>query len=221
MILDDKSKCLGRLWLHWAGMLPHDMRTPLRAIDGYERVLRSGCDKSGRPWNDDEIRRFRDGHQKNVARLDSWLDDIRVCSAGTRVTLARLIEMFAGRFAFRLIVNTEGNIEIPSPSETLGFILWILLDAASKGVFDGNKVTMDLVVTDSAGRIVIGQPDARELEQWKEIDMTESWWFVDAVEHLRASGYQVDARYKGSDCFVVMTWRRAARHTASVSVASP
>ena len=150
--------------------------------------------------------------------ISSWLSVTHSCALGTRTTLGSLIAELAAHHK-RLIINREGNLDIPSPSEHLGFILWLFL--GSQRYSDDNTVRMDVIVTHSDGRIAIGQPDGQELEQWKEIDTTESWWFLDAVEHLRASGYHVDARFKGDNWFIVMTWNRTAQQIPSGSATSP
>lgn len=218
MILCDGNDRVGRLWRRWAAMEMHEMRTSLSAASGYGKMLRHGRDKAGRPFDDDTTGRLWDYQQKSFARISSWLGVTHSCSLGTRATLESLITELAAHHT-RLIINREGNLDIPSPSEHLGFILWLLL--GSQRYSDENTVGMDVIVTHADGRIAIGQPAAQELEQWKEIDTTESWWFVDAMEHLRASGYRVDARSNGDNWFIVMTWNRTAQQIPSGSATSP
>ena len=216
MILDDGNDRVGRLWRYWAAVEVHEIRSSVSVASGYGSMLRRGHDKAGRPFDDDTIGRFLDDQQKCFARISSWLSMTHSCSLGTRTTLGNLIAELAARHR-RLIINREGNLDIPSPSEHLGFILWLLLGSQSQRYSDEDTVRMDVIVTHSDGRIAIGQPDAQELEQWKAIDTTESWWFVDAVEQLRASGYHVDARCKRDNWFIVMTWNRTAQPIPSGS----
>jgi hypothetical protein len=195
----DASDALGRLWLRWSQRLAHDMLTPAIVATGNLKLLRTQPDDKSR----------LEEQQKSLDRIDSLLTALRMCSYGTGISVAQLVASLAEIYPDKLIVRREGNLDVSNPSDHLGFILWLLLAAQhpSNGV-----ARMDVTVTDSTGRIAIGPPGALDLGTWKEIDTNdaEKWWFLDAVEHLRVSGYAVEVRYKGDEWFILLTWSRLA-----------
>ena len=191
------SEHLGRLWLTWAGMLAIDMRSSVDvALEHRTLMLRHPeLDMTG----------VIEEHDRALARIASVVEMTRECSGGARAVVGELVASLAFRYS-RLVVRREGDLRIRTPTEHLGFVLWI---AVHSHVYSHELTRLEVVVTDSALQIAIGQLDVEDSQDWHEggPDL-EGWWFDDAVAYLRASGWLVDARKRGRDWLITLIWSR-------------
>jgi hypothetical protein len=191
---------LSSLLLMWVSTFVHDLRTSCSVASGFAKLLAAEAD-------DDRRTRMRQEQERAFARLGAMISAAGTCSrvgGGTLADLVRLVEFVIGE---RLSVTKTGDMAVRAPHPQLGFILWLLGMSQRRS---SDSVSMEVTVTNWIIRIRIGPTQLNEPESWIAIDSAtaDRWWFVDALEYLRASGCRIDARYKGDDWDVVLTWNR-------------
>ena len=200
MSADVASGCLGRLWRTWARILAHDLRNEANSALALNGLM---LERAG--LLDETRLDYLEAQRSDLGSIASWIELTRVCSS--RARLETLIASLAD-YHKNLVVSCKGNLDMVVPIDHLGFALWLLVHGQ---FYSSGPHRLDVVVTDSALRIAIGLPDAEDQpgRGWKKIGPdTEEGWFGDAVGYLRASGCLVDARHRGDDWCVAITWRR-------------
>src|SRR5262249_3877877 len=180
----DAADALGRLWRTWASTFAHDLRAPLSLAAGYGRMLQQSPDVAQQP-------RMLEEQERAFSAIGSAIAAMVACSRG-RARVDELVTGFAHLYGSRLFVTRTGDLSANSPNDQLGLILWLLLHAQRQR----ETLTLDVAVTNTAGRIAIGPAKQAEAEAWTTIDTIkdERWWLFDAVDYLRLCGHSVDVR---------------------------
>src|SRR5262249_36375555 len=163
---EDAADALGRLWRTWASTFAHDLRSPVSIAMGYGRMLQRSPDIAHRP-------RMLEEQEKVMSAISSVIAATVACSRGF-AGVDELVTGLTQLYGSRLLVTRTGDLTASSPNDQLGFILWLLLHAQGQR----KTLTLDIAVTNTAGRIAIGPARQAEAEAWTAIDTAndERWW---------------------------------------------